>query len=153
MSVGQTASYVGVFVAGALAIAGIGWVTGVFPAQPQAPAASSPAPQADSAGAPAPQASATEADAREEATAIGDLTRNTFVVVAGTVERVNDEDEFALMDSTGSVRIDTGTTFRTVTPGESVTVTGFVDEDLLLEVYAQEIRLSTGEVIPITRSE
>lgn len=62
------------------------------------------------------------------------------------------KDEFTLTDSKGSVRIFTGITFFAANPGDTVTVTGFGDEDLFMEVDAQEILPSTGEVISITRS-
>jgi uncharacterized protein YdeI (BOF family) len=84
-----------------------------------------------------------------EVTNIGDITRNTPVFISGVVERVSDEDEFVLQDATGSVRVWTGATFFTVSLGEEVSVRGFVDDGLLLEVYAQEITRSDGTVLTI----
>jgi uncharacterized protein YdeI (BOF family) len=80
---------------------------------------------------------------------IGDITRNTPVFIRGVVEEVSDEDEFVIQDATGSVRVWTGATFFTVSLGEEVSVRGFVDDGLLLEVYAQEITRSDGTVLTI----
>ena len=82
-------------------------------------------------------------------TAIGDLARNTFVTVQGTVERVTDEDEFLIADESGSVRVWTANSFFTVEPGEVVIVQGFVDDDVFIEIYAQEITRADGTVVTI----
>lgn len=72
-------------------------------------------------------------------TPIADLVRDTPATVAGVVERLTDEDEFLLSDATGTVRIYVGPNPIPVTPGEAITVTGVVDEDAVLEIYAREI--------------
>lgn len=90
--------------------------------------------------------------AADELTAIADLERNTFVTVQGTVERVTDEDEFLIADQSGSVRVWTSNNFFTVEPGEFVVVEGFVDDDVFLEIYAQEITRADGTVISISSS-
>ena len=61
------------------------------------------------------------------------LLENTMVTVQGTVQAINDEDEFTLVDDSGSIRVWTAGTFFTVDPGEQVTVEGFVDGNLLVE--------------------
>jgi len=83
-------------------------------------------------------------------TSIADLQRNTRVTVQGTVDRVTDEDEFIVSDSTGAVPVWTGTTFFTVNPGETVSVTGFIDDDAPLEVYAEQITRADGSVVEVT---
>jgi uncharacterized protein YdeI (BOF family) len=85
----------------------------------------------------------------EGVTRVGDLVRNTMVTVEGTVVRINDEDEFVISDETGSVQIYTGRTFFTVDQGQRVTVRGLVDEDALLEIYADEIVLPDGSVVKV----
>ena len=121
-------------------------------------AATPPATSAESSDA---ASSATEPavldSSRDEAmsgvTHIGELTRNTMVTVTGTVQAVTDEDEFTLVDATGSVPVWTAGTFFTVEPGETVTVTGFIDDDFILEVYAQQIVKADGSIIDISRSD
>lgn len=77
-------------------------------------------------------------------TPIAELARGSFVTVAGTVDRLTDEDEFVLADPTGQVRVYVGPTFVPVRPGEDVTVTGLVDDGLRLEIYAREIVRADG---------
>lgn len=82
-------------------------------------------------------------------TAIADLQRGQTVMVQGVVQRISDEDEFILADDTGTVEVWTGNTFFTVETGEQVTVRGFVDDDLRLEIYAQEIVKGDGTTVSI----
>ena len=72
------------------------------------------------------------------------------MVIEGVVIRANEEDEFVIEDSTGSVQVFTGNTFFMADVGETVRVVGFVDESLLLEVYAQEVIHSDGRVTTIS---
>lgn len=148
MSVKSVVSYIAVFVAGALAVGAFVVVTD--PPRTQSPevAASEPAsPDQESVQ----DAVAAEEPASNEASAavtpIGDLTRNTPVTIAGVVDAVTDEDEFRLVDDSGSVTVWTRGTFFAVSPGEQVTVQGFVDDDLILEVYAQQITRADGTVV------
>lgn len=92
---------------------------------------------------------ASEQNPETNITAIVNLERNTRVVIEGVVQRTREEDEFVLEDDTGSVQVFTGVTFFPVEVGERVTVTGFVDESLLLEVYAEEIIHQDGRVTKI----
>lgn len=82
-------------------------------------------------------------------TKIGDLVRNTMVTIEGTVTRINDEDEFVITDSTGSIQIYTGRTFFAVDQGQRVTVLGLVDDGVMLEIYADEIVLPDGSVVEV----
>ena len=80
----------------------------------------------------------------DAATPISDLARNTNAVVVGIVDRLTDEGEFVFVDSTRSVRVYVGPAFVPVTVGETVTVRGFVDDDLRLEIYARQITGADG---------
>lgn len=135
------ATYAAVFGAGALTVVGVAAFTG------------GGAPTATQEGSLAGTISAGDSQASEsdnaDITSIADLRRNTVVTVQGSVERVSDEDEFHISDATGSVKVWTVNSFFTVEPGESVTVRGFVDDDILLEIYAQEIVRADGTVVTI----
>ena len=77
-------------------------------------------------------------------TAIADAQRGTMVTVEGVVERITDEDDFRLTDASGSIRIYVG---------ETVTVDGFVDDDIIgpREIYARSLTRSDGTVITFDR--
>ena len=88
----------------------------------------------------------------KEVTKIEDIERGASVTLEGEVTRILDEDEFRLQDETGSVRIYIGWRNRvTVAVGETVTVTGFVDDDLVSyfrpEIYAQQVVRQDGTTI------
>ena len=94
------------------------------------------------------------ASSHEKITNIIDISRGASVTLKGTVTRILDEDEFRLEDKTGSVKIYIGWKNRVmVKVGESVTVKGFVDDDLINafrpEVYAQKIIRENGETIEL----
>jgi uncharacterized protein YdeI (BOF family) len=72
-----------------------------------------------------------------------------MVTVEGTVTRINDEDEFIITDSTGSIQIYTGRSYFTVDQGQRVSVRGLVDDGVLLEIYADEIVLPDGSVVEV----
>ena len=83
-------------------------------------------------------------------TKIGDVYRGAYVQLKGEVLRFTDEDEFVLGDDTGRIRVYVGYRNRMpVKPGETVTVEGFVDFDLILEVYAWTITKADGQVIEL----
>ncbi|UOD49604.1 NirD/YgiW/YdeI family stress tolerance protein [Orrella daihaiensis] len=85
--------------------------------------------------------------AQQSITAIDDIKRGSMVYVKGTVERILDTDEFRLADETGDIKVYVGwQNFVPVKVGDSVTVKGFVDNDLILELYAREIVHSDGRV-------
>ncbi len=81
---------------------------------------------------------------------IADAKRGSMVVLSGRVDRLIDEDKFRLCDASDCIRIDTGDTMLPVNLDEEVTVTGFIDRDMLREVYAREIKRANGEVVPIS---
>lgn len=88
-------------------------------------------------------------EAKETITKIGEVTRGASVTLQGKVTRILDEDEFRLEDETGSIRIYIGWRNRVmVNVGETVTVKGFVDDDLMgvfrPEVYAKELIREDG---------
>jgi hypothetical protein len=85
-------------------------------------------------------------------TPIGDVERGTMVTVQGKVERITDEDEFRLTDSTGTIRIYVGPNWVPVNLGEAVTVDGFVDNDLgPKEIYARSLTRQDGSLITFDR--
>lgn len=85
-------------------------------------------------------------------TPIGEVERGTMVSVQGTVERITDEDEFRLTDSTGTIRIYVGPNWVPVNLGEAVTVDGFVDNDLgPKEIYARSLTRQDGSLITFDR--
>jgi len=88
----------------------------------------------------------------KEVTKIEDIERGASVTLQGEVTRILDEDEFRLRDDTGSVRVYVGWRNRvTVAVGETITVRGFVDDDLIdyfrPEIYAQEVVRADGTAI------
>jgi uncharacterized protein YdeI (BOF family) len=85
-----------------------------------------------------------------QVTAIGDLRQGMAVTVAGTVERITDEDEFRLADATGEVLVYIGPNAMPVRAGEKVRVTGQVDDDGPLELYAAEITLADGRTLALS---
>ena len=86
-------------------------------------------------------------------TSIADAQRGTMVTVQGTVERITDEDEFRLADTSGSIRIYVGPNWVPANVGETVTVNGFVDDDLIVprEIYARTLTRADGTVITFDR--
>ena len=90
----------------------------------------------------------------EAVTKIDDIERGATVALKGEVTRILDEDEFRLQDETGSVRVYIGWRNRVmVDVGETVTVRGFVDDDLINyfrpEVYAREIIRADGSTVTL----
>ena len=88
----------------------------------------------------------------EKITKIEDVTRGASVTLQGKVTRILVEDEFRLADETGSIRIYIGWRNRVmVTVGESITVRGFVDDDLVNvfrpKVYANEPVREDGTLV------
>ena len=91
--------------------------------------------------------------AGEVITPINELRRGSMVTVQGIVDRITDEDEFRLADSTGTVRVYVGPNWVPVNQGESVTVNGFVDDDFIgpKEIYARSLTKADGTVIHFDR--
>ena len=87
-------------------------------------------------------------------TAIGEVRRGSMVTIEGTVERILDTDEFLITDASGSIRVDVGyPNFVPVGEGETVRVVGFVDRDLIREVYAREIVHADGRITRLNRND
>ena len=84
--------------------------------------------------------------------AISDVQRGTMVMVAGTVDRMLDEDEFRLRDETGTLRVYVGPNWVPVDVGEAVTVFGYMDDALIRpELYAREITRADGTVVTLSQ--
>lgn len=83
-------------------------------------------------------------------TAIADIAKGSEVTLAGTVQRIPDQDEFILQDATGTIEVYLGTTRIDLTVGEAVSVTGFVDNDLLSkDVCARSVTRADGTVVDV----
>lgn len=94
------------------------------------------------------------AHASTAVTTVKEAYRGAYVNIQGKVARFIDEDEFLLQDDTGSIRVYIGYGNRMpVRPGETVTVEGFVDFDLVKEIYAWTITKEDGHVIVLDRRE
>ncbi|GAB3731664.1 hypothetical protein GCM10028794_08070 [Silanimonas algicola] len=88
----------------------------------------------------------------ERITPIADAQRGSMVTVQGTVERITDEDEFRLADTSGSIRVYVGPNWVPADVGEAVTVHGFVDDDLgPRELYARTLTRADGSVVTFDR--
>ncbi|SUZ31459.1 hypothetical protein ROE7235_01205 [Roseibaca ekhonensis] len=82
---------------------------------------------------------------------ISEAKRGMMVTVAGTVEQITDEDEFILSDPSDSIRVYVGPNWVPADVGEAVTVHGFIDNDLLRELYARTITVANGEIVTFER--
>ena len=80
-------------------------------------------------------------------TPIADVERGTVVTIAGTIDRNTDTDEFRLTDQGGSIVVCIGLNWVPANVEETVTVHGFVDKDLVREVYARELVRADGSII------
>ena len=82
-------------------------------------------------------------------TPISELQRGTTITVRGEVARITDEDEFILKDSSGSVRVYVGSDMVPAEVGENVTVSGFVDDDVIgpKEIYAKTLTRADGSIV------
>ena len=95
---------------------------------------------------------ASTAAASGSVTPIDQLRRGAMVTVQGIVERITDEDEFRLADTSGTVRIYVGPNWVPADVGEAVIVDGFVDDDPgPLEIYARSLTRADGTVITFSR--
>jgi len=87
-------------------------------------------------------------------TRVGETYRGAYVTITGVVARFLDEDEFLLKDDTGSIRVYIGYGYpMEVRIGDKVMVEGFVDFDLIKEIYAWTITTEDGKVWEIGRRE
>lgn len=94
------------------------------------------------------------AHAASDITPIGEAQRGTVVTVQGTVERITDEDEFRLVDASGSILIYVGPNPVPAGVGEAVVVSGFVDDDVIgaKEIYARTLTRADGTVVSFDRA-
>lgn len=85
----------------------------------------------------------------ETVTPIAELQRGAMVTVQGTVERITDEDEFRLTDSSGDILVYVGPNWVPAEVGEAVTVNGRVDDNLIgpRELYARSLTRADGTVV------
>jgi uncharacterized protein YdeI (BOF family) len=84
-----------------------------------------------------------------DTTAVQDLRRGMPATVEGVVERITDDDEFLLADETGSILVYIGPNPMPVRAGDRARVAGVVDDDGPLELYATEVTLPDGRVVPL----
>ena len=81
-------------------------------------------------------------------TEISALQVGTTATITGVVERITDEDEFRLADSSGAVLVYVGSNIVPFDVGETITVEGIVDRDLgVLEVYARQATRADGSAL------
>lgn len=93
--------------------------------------------------------SAKEADVIQT---IDSLKAEITVTVAGTVEKIRDEDEFILKDDTGSIKVWIGPNRMPVEQGDQVTVKGLFDRGIIRhEIYADAITDSEGNVTKLEK--
>jgi uncharacterized protein YdeI (BOF family) len=84
-----------------------------------------------------------------DTTSLRDLRQGMPAVIDGVVERITDDDEFLLADETGSILVYIGPNPMPVRAGDRVRVAGTVDDDGPLELYATEVTLPDGRVVPL----
>lgn len=90
----------------------------------------------------------------DRVTPIAELQKGTMATVQGTIDRILDEDEFQISDTSGSVRVYVGPNWVPAEVGEAVTVNGFVDNDLgPLEIYARSLIRADGSVVAFAHRE
>ncbi|MFW5820033.1 MAG: hypothetical protein ACOCWA_01990 [Bacteroidota bacterium] len=79
---------------------------------------------------------------------IKELENYTSSLIKGKVIKIMDEDEFRLQDESGKIKVYTGwKNTNTVSPGETVSLKGYLDPGILKEFYASEIIRENGERI------
>jgi uncharacterized protein YdeI (BOF family) len=100
--------------------------------------------------APVSAAGQTDGNVAAPMQTVSTLVRGQPVTIAGVVDRITDEDEFVLRDATGTVRVYVGPNFVPAPEGESVTVSGRVDDGLRLEIYATAILRADGTLVELS---
>lgn len=81
-------------------------------------------------------------------TSVADARPGMLVTVTGIVSQITDEDEFLLADPSGSILIYVGPDMVPAAQGETVVVTGLVDDDPgPPEIYAQSLTRADGSVV------
>lgn len=98
---------------------------------------------------------AQESDEGPAVQSIRSLRRGSFAAIQGEVVRYRDRDEILVRDASGRIEVFLGSenfSQPPVTVGEIVTVTGWVDDDLIdirRELYATRIVRADGTVIEL----
>ena len=99
--------------------------------------------------------SAQSSDEAPAVQAIRSLRRGDFATIQGEVVRFRDRDEILVRDETGRIEVFLGSENFSRPPvevGETVTVTGWVDDDVIdirRELYATQIVRTDGTVIEL----
>lgn len=87
-------------------------------------------------------------------TPIADAATGNQVTLEGVVQRIEDDDEFILADSSGSIEVYLGPNRVPVVVGETVFVSGFVDDDQgSLDLCATSIMRADGSSIQIANCD
>ncbi|WP_439137252.1 NirD/YgiW/YdeI family stress tolerance protein [Roseicyclus sp.] len=80
---------------------------------------------------------------------IAALAPGQEVTLRGVVLRITDEDEFILSDASGQIPVYVGPNMVPATQGETITVSGRVDDDFPREIYATLIIRADGTQVPL----
>ena len=81
---------------------------------------------------------------------IATVAPGQMVTLRGVVLRITDEDEFILSDASGQIPVYVGPNMVPAAQGETITVSGHVDDDLPREVYATLIIRADGTQVPLS---
>ena len=101
-------------------------------------------------GAPAALSAATGTGEATRYQKIATIAPGQAVTLRGVVARITDEDEFILADPSGQIRVYVGPNMVPAAPGETITVSGRVDDDFPLEIYATLIIRADGTQVPLS---
>lgn len=94
----------------------------------------------------------TKAQGDASVTQIAAILPGQEVTLRGVVQRITDEDEFILSDTSGRVRVYVGPNAVPARVGEAITVSGRVDDDAPREVYARLIIRADGTQVALSHS-
>lgn len=81
---------------------------------------------------------------------IASLAPGQQVTLRGVVLRITDEDEFILSDASGQIPVYVGPNMVPAAQGETITVSGRVDDDFPREIYATLIIRADGTQVPLS---
>ena len=81
---------------------------------------------------------------------IAGLLPGQEVTLRGVVLRIMDEDEFILSDASGQIPVYVGPNMVPAAQGETITVSGRVDDDFPREIYATLIIRADGTQVPLS---
>lgn len=99
--------------------------------------------------------SAQNSDETPDVQSIRSLRRGSFATIQAEVVRYRDHDEILVRDASGRIEVFLGSGVfpAPVEVGETVTITGWVDDDLIdvrREIYATQIVRADGTVIELS---